>query len=152
MSLTDLILPGRVIAEMRSHERYEAIAELFDHLASLDAVPASRRDQALEAFRLREEECSTGIGHGIAVPHCFLSGLGEVVAVFGRSAEGIDFQAVDHVPASFIVLFMVPAAEHTLHLRTLATIARDLGQAEIRNRLAAAADEDDLLAVLSSLD
>lgn len=107
MSLTDLILPGRVIAEMRSHERYEAIAELFDHLASLDAVPASRRDQALEAFRLREEECSTGIGNGIAVPHCFLPGLSEVVAIFGRSSEGIDFQSVDHVPVHFIVLFMV---------------------------------------------
>jgi mannitol/fructose-specific phosphotransferase system IIA component (Ntr-type) len=150
MSLTDLILPGRVIAEMRSHERYEAIAELFDHLASLDAVPASRRDQALEAFRLREEECSTGIGNGIAVPHCFLPGLSEVVAIFGRSSEGIDFQSVDHVPVHFIVLFMVPEAEHALHLRTLAVIAKHLSNAETRNRLAAATDEDDLLDVLAT--
>ncbi len=150
MTLADLIAPGRVIAEMRSHERFEAISELLDHLVASSAFPQERREAAMEAFRLREEECSTGIGRGIAVPHCFLPGLDEVVAVFGRSAEGIDFQAVDHVPARFIILFMVPAAEHTLHLRTLATIARDLGLAEILARLDDAADEDDLLAVLSS--
>ncbi len=150
MSLTDLILPGRVIAEMRSHERYEAIAELLDHLVAAEAVPPGSRATALEAFRLREEECSTGIGNGIAVPHCFLPGLGEVVAAFGRSTEGIDFQAVDHVPVHFIVLFMVPEAEHALHLRTLAMIAKHLSDAETRSRLAAAIDEDDLLSVLAS--
>ena len=151
MSLTDLILPGRVIAEMRSHERYGAIAELLDRLIADGAVPSQSRETALEAFRLREEECSTGIGNGIAVPHCFLPGLGEVVAIFGRSTEGIDFQAVDHVPARFVVLFMVPEAEHALHLRTLATIAKHLSDAETRTRLAAAIDEDDLLSLISSL-
>ena len=97
---------------------------------------------------LREEERSTGIGNGVAIPHCFLPGLGEVVSVFGRSTAGIDFHAVDHVPVQFVVLFMVPEAQHSLHLQTLASIARALNPAEVRQRLADAPDEAALLDAL----
>ena len=148
MALSDLILPGRIVAEMRSTERLEALAELVDHLVAAGALPDAARDPALEALTLREEHRSTGIGNGVAIPHCFLPGLDEVVAVFGRSSTGIDFHAVDHVPARYLLLFMVPEAQHSLHLKTLATIARVLNQAEVRHRLADAADEAAILDVL----
>ena len=148
MDLADLITPGRVIAEMRSLDRDEAIAELVDHLVDSGAVGDLSREAILEAFRNREAERSTGIGNGVAIPHCFLPGLDEVVGIFGRSSQGIDFDSVDHLPVRFVVLFIVPASQHTLHLKTLASIARRFSSSETRNRLADAADESDLLAVL----
>jgi mannitol/fructose-specific phosphotransferase system IIA component (Ntr-type) len=148
MTLADLLRPGRVIPEMRSDEQLPAIAELIERLVEVGALPSELRETALEALRLREEQRSTGIGSGIAIPHCFLPGLEEVMAVFGRSTGGIDFCAVDHAPVHYVVLFMVPEAQHALHLKTLAAIAKTLNSAETRSRLAAAADEADLLEIL----
>lgn len=149
MTLAELLSPGRVIAEMRSDEQDSAIEELVDHLVGAGALPPEKRDEAVAALKAREEQRSTGIGGGVAIPHCFLPGLDEVVAVFGRSSGGIDFSAVDHAPVYFVVLFMVPEAQHTLHLKTLAAIAKLLNSAETRNRLASALDESDILDVLS---
>lgn len=148
MDLADLIAPGRVIAEMRSLDREGAIAELVDQLIGANAVGDLTRESILAAFHEREAERSTGIGNGVAIPHCFLRGLEEVVGVFGRSTTGIDFEAVDHVPVHFVILFIVPASQHALHLKTLAAIARRFSNPEIRDRLANAADEEDLLEVL----
>lgn len=148
MALADLIIPGRIVAEMRSIDRIEALGELVDRLIDSGAVAPDSRKTALELLSLREEERSTGIGNGVAIPHCFLPGLREVVSVFGRSTTGIDFHAVDHVPVQFVVLFMVPEAQHSLHLQTLASIARGLNQAEVRQRLADAPDEAALLDAL----
>ncbi len=148
MALSDLILPGRILAEMRSSERIAALAELVDHLVMAGVLPGTARDVALEALTLREEQRSTGIGNGVAIPHCFLTGLDEVIAVFGRSPQGIDFHSVDHVPVRFLLLFMVPEAQHSLHLKTLATIARVLNQPEVRQRLADAPDEAAILDAL----
>ena len=148
MALADLIIPGRIVAEMRSIDRIEALGELLDRLIASGAVAPDSRETALELLSLREEERSTGIGNGVAIPHCFLPGLGEVVSVFGRSTAGIDFHAVDHVPVQFVVLFMVPEAQHSLHLQTLASIALALKPAEVRQRLADAPDETALLDAL----
>jgi len=141
MALADLIHPGRIIAEMRSLEKFEALAELLDRLVTLEAISRDAHREALELLTLREEQRSTGIGNGVAIPHCFLPGLTEVVGAFGRSTTGIDFHAVDHVPVRFVVLFMVPESQHAMHLQTLATIARTLNPAGIRQRLADAPDE-----------
>ncbi len=149
MTLADLLFPGRVIVEMQSDEHIPAIVELIDHLVAGGTLPADKRDEAIAALRHREEQRSTGIGGGVAIPHCFLPGLEQVVAIFGRSTDGIDFSAVDLAPVHFVVLFMVPEAEHSLHLQTLAAIAKTLNSAELRNRLAAAVDESDLLEVLA---
>lgn len=149
MNLADLIQPGHVIAEMKSDDQSGAIAELVDHLIASGGLASRFREEAVTALRSREEQRSTGIGGGVAIPHCFLPGLDEVVAVFGRSTGGIDFCAVDHAPVYFVVLFMVPEAQHTLHLKTLAAIAKVLNSAEIRSRLAAAADASDILDVLA---
>ncbi len=149
MNLADLIQPGHVIAEMRSDDQMGAIAELVDHLIDSGGLARGFREEAVSALRSREEQRSTGIGGGVAIPHCFLPGLDEVVAVFGRSSGGIDFCAVDHAPVYFVVLFMVPEAQHTLHLKTLAAIAKVLNSAEIRSRLATALDAADILDVLA---
>lgn len=149
MTLADLLTPECVIAEMQSDEQFPAIAELVSHLVSSGALPAARQETALSALNAREQQRSTGIGGGIAIPHCFLPELDSVVAIFGRSTAGIDFCALDRAPVHFVVLFIVPEAQHSLHLKTLAAIAKILNSAETRSRLAAATDEAGLFEILS---
>lgn len=149
MTLADLLTPGCVIAEMQSDEQFPAIAELVAGLVASGTLPAAQEATALAALNAREEQRSTGIGGGIAIPHSFLAGLESVVAIFGRSTKGIDFSAADRAPVHFVVLFLVPEGQHTLHLKTLAAIAKILNSARTRNRLAEATDEADLFEILS---
>jgi mannitol/fructose-specific phosphotransferase system IIA component (Ntr-type) len=149
MTLAELLTPGCVIAEMQSDEQFPAIAELVERLVTSGTLTAAKQPEALAALTAREEQRSTGIGGGIAIPHCFLSDLESVVAIFGRSTGGIDFCALDRAPVHFVVLFIVPESQHTLHLKTLAAIAKILNSAETRSRLAGAAGEAALFEILS---
>lgn len=134
---------------MQSDEHWPAVAELVDHLVVNGDLPEDQKSCALTALKAREDQRSTGIGGGVAIPHCFLPGLENVVTVFGRSKEGIDFCAVDRALVHFVVLFIVPAEQYTLHLKTLAAIAKTLNSAETRKQLSAADDEAEIISILS---
>ena len=149
MTLADLLTSECVIAEMQSDEHLPAIVELVTHLVSVGALPAEKENEALEALKGREEKRSTGIGGGIAIPHCFLAGIDSVVAIFGRSRAGTEFRSLDRALVHFVVLFIVPESQHSLHLKTLAAIAKILNSAETRSRLADAINESEILEVLS---
>jgi len=150
MTLADILSPDRVIAEMRSTEHWDGIVELVDHLIATGGLDVSFRETALAALEAREQQRSTGIGGGIAIPHCALDCLPEMVAIFGRSTKGLDFCAVDRAPVHFVVLFMVPTGQHTTHLKMLAAISKVLNSADTRNCLAEADDVEEILAVLAN--
>ena len=104
----------------------------------------------LEAFRLREESVSTGIGSGVAIPHAFSDHLNHVIAVFGRSRAGIDFEALDNAPVHFIILFIVPRKDYHMHLQTLAAIAKMFTNCHVLRQLGLAENHEEVLAILDS--
>jgi mannitol/fructose-specific phosphotransferase system IIA component (Ntr-type) len=73
-----------------------------------------------------------------------------VIAVFGRSRAGIDFEALDNAPVHFIVLFVVPRKNYSLHLQTLAAIAKMFTNAEVLRQLGAAEDLEEILSIFDS--
>lgn len=150
MKLAKLLSADQIILDMKAGEHWPSILELVSHLVSTGKLPAAQEAEMLEAFRLREEQVSTGIGSGIAIPHAFSDHLEDVIAVFGRSREGIDFQALDNAPVHFIILFIVPRKDYHLHLRTLAAIAKMFTNCEVRRQLSIADTVDDILAIFDS--
>ncbi len=149
MTLAELITSNRVIADMQANEHWPAIEELVSHLVDNGILAEPLKERTLKALRIREDQRSTGIGGGIAIPHCFIEDLEEVVAVFGRSIEGIDFCSLDRAPVHFVVLFLVPESQYTAHLKTLAAIAKTLNSAETRSQLTDASGADELIDILS---
>jgi len=145
MSLANLLSAEQIIPEMKATERWSAIVELIDLLVSLGKIKSADRDPILAALKQREETMSTGIGFGIAIPHCSSDRLDEVVAAFGRSTKGID--ALDNAPVKFVVLFIVPKNQFQTHLRTLASIAKFLNDRSVRESLASAKSADEILAI-----
>src|SRR5712672_3740341 len=119
MSLANLLSVDQIIPEMKATERWAAIVELIDLLVQKNRVRATDRDSILAALKQREETMSTGIGFGIAIPHATSERVTEVVAAFGRSLDGIEFESLDNAPVKFIVLFVVPKNQFQVHLRTL---------------------------------
>jgi phosphotransferase system HPr (HPr) family protein len=146
MSLASLLSAEQIIPEMKATERWSAIVELTDLLVAQGKIKPEDRDSILASLKQREETMSTGIGFGIAMPHASSDRIEEVVASFGRSSQGIEFDAFDNAPVKFVVLFIVPKNQQT-HLRTLASIAKFLNDRSIRESLAAAKTADEILAI-----
>ena len=150
MNLGDLLSLDQIIPEMKASERWSAIVELVDLLVGLKQVKADDRDVVLAALRQREETMSTGIGFGIAIPHASSDRVEKVVAAFGRSHSGIEFDSLDNAPVNFIVLFVVPKDQFQTHLRTLAAIAKFLNDRTVRERLGTAKTEHELLDIFKN--
>jgi mannitol/fructose-specific phosphotransferase system IIA component (Ntr-type) len=147
MSFGDLLSVEQIIPEMTATERWPAIVELIDLLVSTGKIKAPDRESILASLKQREETMSTGIGFGIAIPHCSSDRLEEVVAAFGRSSAGIEFDALDNAPVKFVVLFIVPKNQFQTHLRTLASIAKFLNDRSIRENLATAKSREEILGI-----
>jgi nitrogen PTS system EIIA component len=147
MTLGNLLSADSILPEMQSTERYAAIAELVNVLVTNQQIAAEDRDTVLAALRAREETMSTGIGFGIAIPHASSERVAKVVAAFGRSSAGIEFEALDNAPVKFVVLFVVPKDQFQTHLRTLAAIAKFLNDRGTRERLGAAKTAAEILQI-----
>ncbi len=147
MLLAQLLSTERIAPALVSTERWQAITELTDLLVSSGGIPAEHREDVLAALRQREETMSTGIGFGIAIPHASSDFVPNVVAAFGRSKEGIEFDSLDNELVHFIVLFVVPKDQFQIHLRTLAAIAKFLNDRVVREELAAAPDASAIMEV-----
>ncbi|MBJ7283995.1 MAG: PTS sugar transporter subunit IIA [Akkermansiaceae bacterium] len=148
MKLAKLLSPERIVPEMQAVDHWPAIVELVEHLVKTEQLPVSEHEEILEAFRIREESVSTGIGSGVAIPHAFSDSLEQVIAVFGRSINGIDFEALDGALVYWIVLFVVPRKNYQLHLQTLAAIAKMFTNSEILRHLAEARTQEEILSIL----
>jgi len=150
MTLGNMLSIDQILPEMNAVERMEAIVELVDLLVEKGHVRAEDRDVVLSALRAREDTMSTGIGFGIAIPHASSDRVDRVVAAFGRSSKGIEFDALDNAPVRFIVLFVVPKDQFQTHLRTLAAIAKFLNDRGVRDRLGTATSAEEILAIFNS--
>ena len=148
MKLAKLLDVDRILLDMKSSEHWPAIVELVEFLSERGDIPKDCHDDVLNALEEREAQISTGIGSGVAIPHTFSDTMEEVVAVFGRSKKGIDFEALDNAPVHFIILFIVPRKDYHLHLRTLAAIAKMFTNCEVRRKLGNASTRDEILEIL----
>lgn len=149
MKLANLLTSDRIILEMSAGEHWPAIVELIDRLVSINSLAEDRKEEILELLRTREDQVSTGVGHGVAIPHAFSDNLEKVVAVFGRSKKGIDFEALDGKPVHSIILFLVPTKDYHLHLQTLAAIAKLFTSPELRQKMQDAGSHEEILEIFT---
>jgi mannitol/fructose-specific phosphotransferase system IIA component (Ntr-type) len=150
MKLAKLLCADHIILDMKAVEHWPSIVELVGHLVKTGQLPEDQREEMLQAFQEREEQVSTGVGSGVAIPHAFSDYLDHVIAVFGRSKAGIEFNALDNAPVHFIVLFIVPRKGYHLHLQTLAAIAKMFTNGEVLRQLGAAGSLEEILAIFES--
>ncbi len=147
MTLANLLSEDQILPDLKAEGRWEAISEIVELLVSSGRILPGDSESVLESIKQREQTMSTGIGLGIAIPHASSDKVQEVVAGFGRSKKGIEFDALDGQPVSFIVLFVVPKDQFQTHLRTLAAIAKFLNDRTVRDELSAASTAADILGV-----
>jgi len=150
MELSDILGPEQIVPDMRAKDRWQAIEELVDHLVRRHKIKPEDRDAIIGVVKKRETAMSTGIGFGIGIPHASTDLIGEVTGAFGRSREGINFDALDDQPVNLVMLFLVPQGQFQKHLHTLAKIAKLLHRKEFREALETAPDADTMYQIIKS--
>jgi mannitol/fructose-specific phosphotransferase system IIA component (Ntr-type) len=144
MKLSQLLTPSHILPELHSADRWQALNELLDHLVTVGDFSPEWKEEAKESLHLRESMISTGVGGGVAIPHAFSEHIDDVVAVFGRSLQGIDFASQDASIVHFVVLFISPRKSYQKHLHALAAIARMFTKPETRDGMLQARDAEEL--------
>lgn len=122
MRISEFLSPEAVIADLRARDKQEILRELSTAFAR--AHPSLKEERLVEVLREREKLGSTGIGEGVAIPHGKLAGLTQLVAAFGVSRQGVDFEAIDGKPTHLFFALVAPENSAGVHLKALARISR----------------------------
>lgn len=146
--IEELLRKDRIIFNMKAKTKDEALQELIEPLN----LSEERKKVVLEALRKREAIGSTGIGHGIAIPHTRSVVLDSVSLVVGRSKEGVDFDALDGKPVHLFFLLVAPPNDPgTKYLITLGEVARMAKKLIENNAYLEAKDEDEFFKILKKV-
>jgi mannitol/fructose-specific phosphotransferase system IIA component (Ntr-type) len=154
MRLSDLFQPEDLLVGFRPLDKWEAIRRLVEHLVERGRLKPASGPAIVDAVVAREKSMSTGMEHGIAIPHAAVDAVDQVVASMGivGAQDGLPFENIDGSPTRIVVLLVIPRAQKLLHIRTLADIARVLNRDAVREQLIASPTSAAAWAALSVAD
>ena len=154
MRLSELFPVEDVLIAFAPADKWDAIRKLIEHLVARGRLAADVAGGIVEAVFVRERSMSTGMEHGIAIPHAAVDGVQTVVACMGivHGANGLKFDSIDGSPTRIVVLLIIPRAQKLLHIRTLADIARVLGRDGVREALMSSATAEEAWKTLAEGD
>jgi fructose-specific phosphotransferase system IIA component len=135
MELSDNLSKGNILLKVRSTNRWDLINELVDVAVKNKNIDPADSDDIKKALLEREKSMSTGIGHGVAIPHCTTVRVKDVVLLMAIAAKGIDFDSSDNQPVRIVIMLLVPKNKLTQHIKTLANIAKLMKNEGLRDQL-----------------
>lgn len=145
--IADTISPQRIVSNARATSKKCALEHLSNLVANdEDALLAT---EVFDSLVARERLGSTGIGHGVAIPHGRLSKLDHAVSAFMRFEKGVDFDAIDNEPVAYMFALLVPKDSNDEHLHLLAQLAKMFSNPAMREKLRLAASSEELYELLS---
>lgn len=150
MKLTDILTAECVKVPMVASDKDGAITELVDLLDANGRL--TDRHVILQAILDRERTRTTGIGHGLAVPHGKALGCTELVMAVGKPVEPLDFQSIDKQPVKVIVLLASPPDQTGPHIQALARISRLMTMEKFRDAMFQAASADELYGIIADYE
>ncbi|WP_375770801.1 PTS sugar transporter subunit IIA [Archangium gephyra] len=150
MRISEFLSPEALIADLQARDKQAVLREMSAVLAR--AHPSLKEERLVEVLREREKLGSTGIGEGVAIPHGKLPGLGNLVAAFGVSRQGVDFEAIDGKPTHLFFALVAPENSAGVHLKALARISRLFKNPRFRASILEATSAADIHALIVQED
>lgn len=147
MELSDLLTRDHVVAQLDAKSKKQALQELSNLAAAGCSVDAR---EIFETLLQRERLGSTGVGHGVAIPHGKFEKLDKLCGIFAKLDQPIDFDAMDNTPVDLIFLLLAPESAGADHLKALARIARTLRDPAIAAKLRGADNAEAIFAALNA--
>lgn len=147
--MLDLITPHAVLPALKAASKKQALQELARKAADL----TGQHERAIfDVLLERERLGTTGVGHGIAIPHGKLPGLTRVHGLFARLDKPIDFDSIDDQPVDLVFLLLAPEHSGADHLKALARVSRMLRDVNVCAKLRGSDNADAIFAILTQSD
>jgi PTS system nitrogen regulatory IIA component len=150
MKIADILGRDMIVPQLSSQTKEGILRELVHGLAK--GAQRINEGRVIEILLERESLGSTGIGEGVAIPHGKSKEVKEIMAAFGRSLSGMDFQSLDGKPTHLFILLLAPENSAGTHLKALAQVSRLMKDPSFRKRLMEAPTSDDIYAIFSEGD
>jgi fructose-specific phosphotransferase system IIA component len=148
MDFKTALKEGCICLNLKSDSKRGVIEEMIDLMAA--AGKLKNRDEALQAVLEREDKMSTGVQHGVAIPHGKLASIEGLITAFAIKREGVDFGSLDGQPSRIFVMTISSNLRTGPHLQFLSGICQMLNSESVRERLLAAASVEEVVGILTS--
>lgn len=148
MDITDLISPDGILPNLRASSKKQALQELARKAADLTDLDSR---EIFDVLLERERLGTTGVGHGIAIPHGKLAKLDRLYGVFARLEKPIDFDSIDDEPVDLVFLLLAPETAGADHLKALARVSRLLRDRSVCTKMRGCDTTDAIFALFSQV-
>ncbi len=135
MRFDEFVCFEATIPELQATDRDGAITELVAALVQAGKIPSESAKDVVKAVIKRENEASTGMGKGVAIPHVKHPAVKHVIAAVGQSSAGIDFASLDEQPVYSVILLISPINNPDKHLQAMENVFRHLQKEKFRKFL-----------------
>ncbi|MBU1726156.1 MAG: PTS sugar transporter subunit IIA [Candidatus Omnitrophica bacterium] len=152
MQIMDFLSKKAIVMDIKSGKKEDVIKELVEALINAGDIEKRYRNKLIDALMAREALGSTAIGQGIAIPHAKLDCVDKLVAAFGLSRKGVDFDSLDGELAYIFFLLVAPQDSAGPHLKALARISRLLKDKYFRDTLRSSTDEKSVVKIITQED
>ncbi len=142
MQLAQILTQERTFCGAQSTSKKRLLEDVAQFISN--DVPALNANEIYTQLLNRERLGSTGIGEGVAIPHCRVSNCSSVIGTLVTLTSAVDFEAIDDQPVDILFALIAPEEGHDEHLKALATIAEKLNNPEFREQIRAADTAEDL--------
>ncbi|MGK0500358.1 MAG: PTS system nitrogen regulatory IIA component [Oceanicoccus sp.] len=142
MSLQSILSPGRTLCGAPGSSKKRVLENIAQFISADN--PALNANQVFDSLIAREKLGSTGLGHGIAIPHCRMPNCSKITGSLIRLAQAVDFDAIDSQPVDLLFVLLVPDQAHDEHLQVLSKIAGMFNDEDFCQQLRQASDADSL--------
>jgi PTS system fructose-specific IIC component/PTS system nitrogen regulatory IIA component len=150
MLLSEVFLPEFIICNLKGRTKEAVFEEMVDLFCN--ATPQNIRQDILAALWEREALMSTGVKHGIAIPHGKTTAIDNVFGIIGISRQGIDYDALDDKPVYLILMIIAPPVEAEKHLHILKSMANFLRKPSFYTDILNAKDNDAVYTVIKKYE
>ncbi len=152
MKIMDFLSKKAVVTDLKSTKKEDILRELVDALVSAGEVEKRHRNKIIDALMAREVLGSTAIGQGVGIPHAKCDCIKKLVATFGLSRKGVNFDSLDGEPVYIFFLLLAPADSAGPHLKALARVSRLLKDKYFRDSLRQCQDERSIIKIITQED
>lgn len=152
MQIMDFLSKKAIVTDIKSTKKEDVINELVDALIEAGDIEKRCRNKLIDSLMSRESLGSTAIGQGIAIPHAKSDCVEKLVAAFGLSNKGVDFDSLDGEPAYIFFLLVAPQDSAGPHLKALARISRLLKDKYFRDTLRTCEDDKAIIKIIIQED
>ncbi len=152
MKITDFLRESAISVELQAKNKQAVISELVHLLVKSGDIKAAEEEKIVAVLLARESLGSTGIGQGVGIPHGKTNMVKQLVAAFGISRQGVNFDALDGEPAHIFFLLIAPEDSAGPHLKALARISRLLKDRYFRESLKESKEEKQVIRIIQQED